>query len=199
MRTMRSIAAIVVCVCLSRAAAAASDDVVVSHFETLQRLEVGKGVATAEQKPRPTDSITLSFDALGRSFDLQLEPNRALLPASSYAALPIDVGVYRGRLTGAPDSWVRIVLDRGVPAGLIWDGEQLFAIEAPGDSAVTAAGPVIYRLADAYVVPGTMSCGTAASSGKGSVVSAQPVRSLKSAACFSCSCIPFSYCFNKIF
>ncbi|MGA8203849.1 MAG: M12 family metallo-peptidase [Woeseiaceae bacterium] len=169
MRTIRSIAAIVVCVCLSRTAAAASDDVVVSHFESLQRLEVGKGAATAEQKPRSTDSITLSFDALGRSFDLQLEPNRALLPASSYAALPSEVGVYRGRLTGAPDSWARIVLDRGVPAGLIWDGEQLFAIEAPGDSAVTAAGPVIYRLADAYVVPGTMSCGTAAASGKGSV------------------------------
>jgi hypothetical protein len=168
MRAITSIMAVVVWTLLSTAAAAASDDIVVSHFEALQRIDFDKGTSSAEQKSRPSGSVALRFDALGRGFDLQLEPNTALLPPSSRVSLPSDVGVYRGHLAGNPDSWVRIVLDHGVPVGLVWDGEQLFAIEAPGDSAVTTDVPVIYRLADAYVVPGTMSCGTEASSGKGS-------------------------------
>jgi uncharacterized repeat protein (TIGR01451 family) len=46
----------------------------------------------------------------------------------------------------------------------------LFAIEAPGDSAVQASSPIIYRLADTIIVPGTMSCGTDPLSGNGATV-----------------------------
>lgn len=159
MRTMPSIAAFVATALLSAAAAAASDDIVVSHFEPLQRLVVDKGASTAEHKPQSTAPVGLRFDALGRSFDLRLEPNDALFPASSRGSIAGDIGVYRGHLAGNPDSWVRVVLDAGLPSGLIWDGEQLYAIEAPDDSAVTTDVPVIYRLADTYIAPGTMTCG----------------------------------------
>ena len=164
MRTTIWITAVIVTAICATAVAAPSDDIVVSHFEPLQRLAVDKGVSSDERKLRTTGPVSLRFDALGRSFDLQLEPNSVLLPAALQASLASDIGVYRGRVAGNPDSWARIVLSAGVPAGLIWDGEQLFAVEAPGDSAVATDVPIIFRLADTYVVPGTMSCGTDTSS-----------------------------------
>ncbi len=36
----------------------------------------------------------------------------------------------------------------------------MFAVEAPGDSALPTSSPVVYRLSDSFVAPGTMSCGT---------------------------------------
>jgi uncharacterized repeat protein (TIGR01451 family) len=58
----------------------------------------------------------------------------------------------------------------GTPRGLVWDGEQMFAIEAPGDSVLQATAPIIYRLADTTIVPGTMSCGADSLSGNGAAV-----------------------------
>jgi hypothetical protein len=77
------------------------------------------------------------------------------LPAEAAFA---GVYAYRGSLANNPDSWVRIVMFDGMPRGLIWDGETMFAIETPGDSAVEISSPVIYRLADLIIAPGTMSC-----------------------------------------
>ena len=53
----------------------------------------------------------------------------------------------------------------GMPRGLIWDGETMFAIEAPGDSAVEISSPVIYRLVDLIIATGTMSCDAQSVSG----------------------------------
>ena len=167
MKTTTWITAVIVTAICSTAVAAPSDDIVVSHFEPLQRLAVDKTTSPGERKLQMAGPVSLRFDALGRSFDLQLERNSALLSAASQLSLASDIGVYRGGIAGNPDSWVRIVLNAGVPAGLIWDGEQLFAVEAPGDSAVATDAPVIFRLADTYVVPGTMSCGTDTSSTTG--------------------------------
>ncbi len=132
------------------------DGITLSHHETLQRLSIqGSG------------PVTLSFDALGRSFDIQLQPNTRLLSAESRAALADGVMAYRGELAGNPDSWTRIVIADGMPRGLIWDGEQLFAIEAPGDSVVSSATPLIYRIADTIIAQGTMTCGSSELSGDG--------------------------------
>lgn len=147
-----------------------SNGVIVSHYEPLQRLSFHTESTDTTQKLRGAGPVTLSFDALGRSFDLQLEPNVGLLSAASRSALSAGVEIYRGRLAGDPDSWARIVVYDGMPRGLIWDGEQLFAIEAPGDTIVETSSPVIYRLADMFISPGTMSCGTESLSGNGAVV-----------------------------
>ncbi len=125
--------------------AAASNNVTVSHFEPLQRMS--------------SDSAALSFDALGRTFDLQLEPNDRLLSRLSRDGLTDGIDIYRGTLAGHPDSWVRIVVYDGMPRGLVWDGKEMFAIEAPGDSMLQTTAPVIYRLADMLIAPGTMTCG----------------------------------------
>jgi hypothetical protein len=134
------------------------DGVSLSHFEPLERISVqGKGGLTS-QKAADTGPIDLSFDVLGRNFELQLEPNANLL-----AAIPFDQRLennipYRGQIAGSSDSWARIVMVDGMPAGLVYDGDALYAIEAPGDSIVDSASSVAYRLSDLLVAPGALSC-----------------------------------------
>ncbi|HSG96870.1 MAG TPA: hypothetical protein VLA11_02670, partial [Woeseiaceae bacterium] len=130
----------------------------VSHFETLHEMNVHTAahqVDGSEQFDPTSQPMVLSFEAHGRRFDLDLVANERVL-----AALPDDpayqnISAYRGQLLGNPDSWVRIVMYDGMPRGLVWDGETMFAIEAPGDSAVATSEPVIYRVADLNILPGT--------------------------------------------
>ena len=139
-----------------------SGRVSVSHFEPLQKLAVGEadGVGPA----------TMKFDALGQSFDLRLEPNLGFLAPEARAALPQGLGVYRGELAGRPGSWARITVFNGEPSGMFWDGTEMFVVEAPGDSTLATAEPVVYRLADVNVAPGAMTCGAHSFSGSGHAV-----------------------------
>lgn len=131
-------------------------DIVVSHFEPLQASSVS-----------PT---ALRFDAMGRNFDLRLEINDRVLAGLTAAGRPADIGVYRGQLANNPGSWVRIVVYAGMPRGLIWDGKEMFVIEAPGDSTLSATKAVIYRLSDSHIVPGTMHCGNSSLAGNTAAV-----------------------------
>ena len=155
---------------LSTVTAAQPGGATVSHFESLQRLSMQSADASTGQKPRGTGPVSLKFDALGRTFDIQLEPNGGLLSPVSRAALPQGVEIYRGRLAGNPGSWARIVVFEGMPRGLFWDGEQMYAIEAPGDSIAETTSPVVFRLADTFIEPGTMSCGSESLSGNGATL-----------------------------
>ncbi len=146
------------------------DDISVSHVEPLQKLEITRPRTDGLQKLTARGPVSLRFDAMGRVFDLQLETNSRLLPASARTALGENFGVYRGALRDVPGSWARIVLADGVPAGLIWDGTELFAVESPLDSRIAADSAVIYRLADAVIQPGTMSCGADLRPGNGATV-----------------------------
>jgi uncharacterized repeat protein (TIGR01451 family) len=163
------VASTVLCIS-STLVAGESNGVIVSHYEPLQRLSFHTDSIETTQKLRGAGPITLSFDALGQSFELQLEPNVRVLSDASSTALPDGFGIYRGQLAGKPDSWARITVFNGMPQGLLWDGVEMFAIEAPGDSIVETSSPVIYRLADMFISPGTMSCGTESLSGNGAVV-----------------------------
>jgi len=160
-----------------------SNGVIVSHFEPLQRLSIaGSGKDNAStQKAGAAQQATLSFDALGQTFELQLEPNGALIAAAPKEALATGIAIYRGGLAGKPDSWARVVVHEGMPSGLIWDGEQMYALEAPGDSALAVSSPVIYRLADVFIAPGSMSCGTSTVSGNGAATYQKLIGELGSA------------------
>ena len=105
--------------------------------------------------------VVMSFDALGQSFDLELEPNHRLLSMARQNSMLDGVEIYRGELAGKPGSWARIVVANGAPSGMFWDGTEMYAIEAPGDSLVSSNAPVIFRLSDVQIAPGTMSCGSA--------------------------------------
>lgn len=133
-------------IAISLAPALSVADIVVSHFESVQEFDV-----SAE---------SIRFDALGERFDLQLESNERILAGLDSNILASGVKVYRGQLADKPGSWVRIVVYDAMPSGIIWDGQEMFAIEAPGDSALKASAPVVYRLSDSHIVPGTMSCGS---------------------------------------
>ncbi len=161
--------------------AAESDSVIVSHFEPLQKLTLQAKKSANNLKLGAAGPVSLRFDALGRSFDLQLESNAGLLSAETRSALPDGLAIYRGQLTGNTDSRARIVVYEGMPRGLVWDGKQMFAIEAPGDSVVQTNVPIIYRLADAFIQPGTMSCGTKSLSGNAAAVYGKLVGELSTA------------------
>ena len=122
---------------------------------------MSSGAANASQKAGGAAPLVMSFDALGRRFDLELEPNSRLVSVARQNPLLDGVDIYRGDLAGRPGSWARIVVSDGMPSGLFWDGNEMYAIEAPGDSIVQSDVPVIYRLADAQIAPGSMSCGSA--------------------------------------
>ena len=143
---------------------------VVTHHEAPQRLLVNGTATTAMQKVRQATPFNLSFDALGQTFSLELEPNDRVLSPESRAALSDEVTLHRGRMKGKAGSWARIVMADGTPQGLIWDGSEMYALEAQGDNAVRSDHPVIYRLADTYVTPGTMSCGASMKVGSASAM-----------------------------
>lgn len=147
-----------------------SGNITVSHYEPLQRLQIRATDVSFSQKVGGSSPVAFAFDALGQSFEFQLEPNIGFLSASSRALLPEGIGVFRGRLVGNAESWARIVVYEGVPRGLFWDGIEMYAIEAPGDSIVKTDSPIIYRLADTFIAPGSMSCGSASLSGNGAAV-----------------------------
>jgi uncharacterized repeat protein (TIGR01451 family) len=171
MNTSKWALAAAVAAIFSTANAAGPDDVMLSHFEPLQQLTLhtmSSDAANASQKPGSAAPLVMSFDALGRRFDLELEPNRRLVSVARQNSLLDGVDIYRGELAGRPGSWARIVVSDGMPSGLFWDGNEMYAIEAPGDSIVQSNVSVIYRLADAQIAPGSMSCGSASMATTGS-------------------------------
>jgi uncharacterized repeat protein (TIGR01451 family) len=143
---------------LVMAPAAQAAAISVSHHEPLQRLNISGVSSNGSQKITAAGPVDLSFDALGRSFELQLSPNSKLLDAAR--DISGDVVPYRGKLAGNEDSWVRIVISDGSPSGLIWDGSELFAVERPGDNIAGSDSTIIYRLADTFIEPGSMTCGS---------------------------------------
>ncbi len=163
MKTLGLLTTSLFLIAMATAQAASTDGVSVLHSEPLSGMEM-RASASATTGPLQNDSrdlytsVRMEFDALGRRFDLQLEPNTSLLSAEQRANIDSSIGVYRGRLAGNPNSWARIVTRDGVPAGLIWDGNEMLAIERPEQSAVSTTEPVIFRLADMVMEEGTMSC-----------------------------------------
>lgn len=133
--------------------------VVISHQETLDVVAFGRERFDTSREAGAPGRRSVAFDALGRRFELELQSNERLLARALHGRVSAGIGVYRGRLAGREDSWVRLVVANGMPSGLIWDGVEMHAIEAR-EGASGAATPVIFRLRDVYVEPGSMTCGS---------------------------------------
>lgn len=140
--------------------ALAADGVHIRYSEPLSGLHIER-IAAGINDVSATER--LGFDAFGRRFALELADNRRLLDSLGRHALAPGVGVYRGRLEGAPGSWLRVVVVDGEPAGLLFDGREYFAIERPPG----AGAPVIFRLADLQLDPAVLGCASAATTGGG--------------------------------
>jgi hypothetical protein len=96
-------------------------------------------------------AATLEFSAFSRNFRLQLTNN----PRLAQVAAGSSVQLYKGTLEGVPDSWARISIQDGLPRGMIWDGSELFIVDAAAESVnYGAAGTVMYKLSDAVLERG---------------------------------------------
>ena len=120
----------------------------IEHSEPLAELQVSA-------------DARLSFNAFSRNFDIELQPNHALLGALQRHSLGDEVQVYRGKLKSDDNSWVRIVIAEGVPRGLVFDGSVLYAIEPVDGSPGADTQPAMFRLADIVIDAGAVQCGSA--------------------------------------
>lgn len=179
MLAVRWICALALLALSSHVSASRVEGITVAHSEPLQQMSLHKRGEVLQQKLRPAEALGLRFNAMGRTFDLELEPNVALIAASSRSLLGDDVGIYRGGLAGKPGSWTRIVIADGKPRGLIWDGREMFAIEAGSDGVLATAQSTIFRLADVTVEAGMLSCGASSPASNGAEFYNNVVRELK--------------------
>jgi len=108
-------------------------------------------------KLAPTgDAETLEFAAFGRDFRLSLARNERL----ARVAAGSSVQLYKGNLQGVPGSWARISIQDGQPRGMIWDGRELFVVEAAPEAVNDgAAGTVLFKLSDAVLEQGVSFAG----------------------------------------
>lgn len=147
---------------LSGGAFAAEHDFRILHSEAL--------APSTRILSEPEGTARMSFQAYGRQFDLELQTNRRLLnklPAAQKRATEQRYALYRGRLQGLPNTWVRLTQVGTELYGAIWDGQDLYAIEparnvdaislTPTDAA-TDSTPVVYRLSDVYLTHGAQYC-----------------------------------------
>jgi hypothetical protein len=93
----------------------------------------------------------LEFTAFGRGFRLQLSSNEHL----ARLAAGSSVQLYKGAIEGVPGSWARITVHDGLPRGMVWDGRELFVLDAAPDGVNDgAAGTVMFKLSDAVLERG---------------------------------------------
>jgi hypothetical protein len=106
----------------------------------------------------------MRFDAYGRRFELNLAPNERIrrgMPASLSETVPLE-----GTVDGIPGSWARVTRSASGLRGMVFDGEQYYALEPAAEVApvavqplsATAGGTVVYRLSDALMPVETMRC-----------------------------------------
>jgi hypothetical protein len=137
----RCAAALLAATALS-ASSVAADGLVPQHSEDLRPVltRVAKGGAA-----------TLELTAFGRAFRLQLTDNERL----AHVAAGSSVELYQGGIEGVPGSWARISIQGGLPRGMIWDGRELFVVDAEAEGVnYGAAGTVMFKLSDAVLERG---------------------------------------------
>lgn len=136
-------------------------DAYAAEFRILHSESIGlraEDLGTSSATRAGFAAAVLSFEAYGRRFDLELEPNERLLrrlPAAQRAVLQ-QFPVYRGRLAGLSGSWVRLTRVGSELHGMIWDGSELYIIEPAQFAAAFMVAPVqgarsanvVYRLSD---------------------------------------------------
>jgi hypothetical protein len=108
-------------------------------------------VTSAPVRATRNGTARLEFSAFSRDFRLQLanNPRLALVAAGS------SLQLYTGNLDGIPGSWARISVRDGLPRGMIWDGSELFIVDAAPEGVNSgAAGTVMYKLSDAVLERG---------------------------------------------
>ena len=111
------------------------------------------------REPAALAGRSIRFQALGRDFNLRLQENNRLLaglPENRRTEILQGMEILRGHLDQVPGSWVRLTRSAGEIRGLIWDGQEMFAVgpgyevalSSPTPAVIQTYGPVIFRWAD---------------------------------------------------
>lgn len=140
------------------AAAGAEDHVRISYQEPLEQLRLTYANSFGEQKIGAGPARSLRFDAFGKHFDITLEVNRTLLDTKQRELLDARYEIYRGEISGMPNSWARLVIADSVPRGMLWDGAEMWAIEVATNEATGAEEAFMFRLKDVQITPGSLAC-----------------------------------------
>jgi hypothetical protein len=130
----------------------------IRHIEPVTDLAISRGRLGARQVPRPARRLAVSLRALGKRFDLDLEPNEILAPGakniwigdSEVIEEESEAVFYRGQLRNRPDSWVRVAVRGEVLDGVVFTPEEVYFFQ-PASDFLAAAGPgevLAFRLSD---------------------------------------------------
>ena len=139
------------------------------YYESLPPMTLegrGQGFVAPD---RNAATWTWSFEAFGKVFSFVLEPNTRLiekLPTAQKEKLMAESELYRGKLEGVPDSWVRLTRMGQQWSGMVWDGEEIYIIDPMPviASALSVSPPSessghgLYRLSDTRDL-GSTTCG----------------------------------------
>jgi len=140
-------------VILFPASTLAQPEVSILYHEPLELLEL----AAADDG----STARIVFDAFGRRFVLLVDES---VPGTSGPGIEL----IKARVADAPESWARLTLRGDIVSGLIDDPHDTYVIESRSTVVGTlivsdhdADSPsIIYRLSDALVAPGLLSCDT---------------------------------------
>lgn len=161
--TIAIIAGAVLCAGSVHAAAGLGVPEKIRYYETVTTVST----ATVEANS-PVGSRNLSFQAFGRQFALALEPNELFEPGArnvwvgreeSRSEAP-DITFYKGTLSGAAGSWVRVSLRGGALDGMIYTPDEVYFVE-PASRHLGGrrnGESIIYRLSDTDITWEPGSC-----------------------------------------
>jgi hypothetical protein len=138
----------------------------------------------------------LQFEAYGHRFVLELEPNDRLSKKlrAQQKQLPSNFRLFRGTIKGVPGSWVRLAGTESHLEGMMWDGQDLYAVTTyeriarllAESAQLPASQPVIYRLSDTHSLVPENFCATPGDSRNNGIESYKSlVRELQAAAAAS--------------
>lgn len=139
------------------------------YYESLPPMTLEAREQGAVTPDRNAPTWRWSFEAFGKVFSFVLESNTRLiskLPTAQKEKFLAESELYRGKLEGVPDSWVRLTKMGQQWSGMVWDGEEIYiidpmpviasALSVPPPS--ESSGHGLYRLSDTRDL-GSTTCG----------------------------------------
>lgn len=138
--------------------ATADDRLTITYQEQLQQLQISPAVPVGDPAIATGTGRSMSFDAFGRRFDIQLDENRSLLSGAQRDRFADRFNIYRGNIAGMSGSWVRLVVADNLPRGMLWDGVEYWAIDVAHDASTGVEKPFMYRLSDLEIPAGALAC-----------------------------------------
>ena len=105
------------------------------YFEPLPPMSFSEYVSEQSQSESdtPSPSWEWSMDAFGKHFHFHLKPNNRLfakLPKRQREKIAEKYELFRGKIEGNDESWIRLTKMGRQWSGMIWDGQELYIIDS---------------------------------------------------------------------